>query len=467
VDGQPAEVPLSAFDAYTGTERVEADHALYALFGQVPGATFAEQIGVTLPPPFVTREVRGSVLAGEAGTPSNPLVHFVDVGTPGDHIGVYGLADEDWGGIENFELDYDPASIDQLNIGNFVDVSLRIGPGADFVTANIGNAKRGEVDARALDGRLGLNLSLTSDGPTGDSTFTVLGTTGPSEFGTAGGDDRLTLLPGTWDAAATRLDQLAGLMNDGSASKVNLYLGGGHVLVDASAMRAATEIFGGPTPGGATVTPEFTVALAEPGAGPTSVVFGAPVMRANLFVEGFLPDEFIPLVVTTPSGEEVGTLGRGILVPRPGETTPVPALQVTAPVSFVAVREDTSARLVFTGGSGLVLAAVPFEAPTIGTHGDGTVIRASGGADTIHHVPGEEGAVLVEGFDAAQDRILLDGADPDTVRVYDVMENASTPQARLGTIIAFGEVLPGVALGDFVFLPGAGRLALGEEILIA
>ncbi len=470
VGGNAVAIPLSAFDAFAGgAERIATDASLFALNGQVPSAGFAQQIGVTALPPNFTPTAHGAVLAGPTGTPTNPLVSFIDIGTSADHIGIYGLAAVDWGGIENLEMNYRPAILDNLRISNFVDVSLRFTDDRNqFVIVDIANAKRGEVDASALAGQLGLRLALASEGSAGDNTFVIKGS--------PAGNDDIVLLPGSWgpDAgAATRVGQLATLLQDGSASKVDVYFGTGHSIFDASQTRATTEVFGGPDPAGSAVMPAFGVVLAEPGA-PGVAVFGGPVLRANIFYAGIALGEEVPVTLTTPAGP-VAASGHGVLATRAGSTTPELALAIEAQVAFsaVAVGGVQPPPQIITG-SGLVILNVNFDLPTLfGQSGDlvqqggsGTLVRASQGADTIHYRPGVDGALEVQGFDPAMDRIVLEGGAEAELRIYGITDFSGTPQARAATLISFDDPFPGTALHSLIYLPGVSDLALGHGIVI-
>jgi hypothetical protein len=447
VDGLPAVVQLSAFDAFHGTDSVQPDWAIFGLVAQhtnapTPGSLFVQQMG-SFSGQGAT--ATGNVLAGSAAPPNFEFTH---IGTASDHIGRFaGLAPV--GSpyhITNFEMLTPTAVIDQLLISGFEDVRVKLVEGefrGSAVALSIADAVRGEVDAGAEDGphaRLGLTLSLGVSHGIGDATFTV--------FGTNNADDSITITGG-----------------DG---KVVLHLGSGHDVVDAAASGAALEVLGGPDPAGTSISPGFSVALGE-GAGPGVLTLGGPVVQANLFYAGLQPGDAVPVTLTRVNGEQVQAVGHAELALAPGETVARLALHVVAPVSFVSAQLDLAVPPVSVVGNGLELTAVPFAVPRAFApdgHGDGTVITLGGGADVLHVAAGREGGLMVRGFDVAQDHLVLDGADPATVRIYEVAENSATPAARVSTLVAFADVAPGAVLHELVYLPAVQGLSLGSDILI-
>lgn len=424
VDGEPRDVPLSAFDAFAG-EAVSADSAIFRLSeggnsGPTPSSRFVEQMGG-----FGAQfgQLDGRVL----DDPASPVLHSVTGGTVSDHIFFLGLDAADWGGIHGLELNYRPTGLDTITLANFADVRFRLDGGSTFTALEIRNAKAGEVDARAsTEAPLGLTLSLATDGQAGDNSFAV--------FGTPHGDDRITLHPGS----------IAGLTTDGSLSKLAITLGAGHATLDSGAVRAALEISGGPDPAGTNVTPGFSAALSEPGL-PGQLLFGGLVFKARIAVAGLAEGSTVDVTLTTQHGpQEVNA------------TVQDGALLLDPHVSFSAA--SVTQGTLLPGASGLTLLSVPFRAPGGGQHGDGSVIIASQGEDVILYDAAASGGVEILGFDQLQDRILLQHADPASVSILDL----SGPQD--GTLIAFDPLAPGEALHRFVFLPGVEGIALGHGV---
>jgi hypothetical protein len=244
INGTITDFPLSAFNAFQGTESVRTDWALFDFVhsGQTaPNAPLTGAIAATA----VTAD--GRVFAGAPG-PRNPAVELAL--EPADTITVR-LADRDWNSIKNLELFLDndalgsvtDFSVPHVIVRNVVDVRLKL---ADSLTTEEGppryasvvieNVKRGEIDASEL-GQLKATVSFASNGEGWGNTFVI-----------KANESSITLLPGDWAGGATALDGFRNLVNDGSLTRVVVTMNG-DALFDARAVNATTDVRAGPDAG--------------------------------------------------------------------------------------------------------------------------------------------------------------------------------------------------------------------------
>jgi hypothetical protein len=232
VNGTIADFPLSAFNAFQGTDVQRADWTLLAL-GPTADAAVAS----------------GRVFDAPPG-PRNPEATLAL--DPATAI-VVQLAGADWNGIKNLELlltnDSMIFAAPVVSVRNIVDVRIKIGDdgpaeGAEplpfVVETHIENVKRGQLDASDSPAALDAIISLTSNGAGWGNTFVVDG----SIF-----DDAVSLRQGDWSAKRTTLDGFRNLTNDGRHSLVVADLGEGNDRFDAGPL----VNIDGPIPGSSPV----------------------------------------------------------------------------------------------------------------------------------------------------------------------------------------------------------------------
>lgn len=239
IDGVDQLVDQSAFDVPAGNA-VNGKTAVFDLeFLSGGDATF-----------FNSAIAHGRVFdtAITPGLKYNPV--FDELAAPAETITAK-LADSDWNAIKNIEILIDSSELagggfSRIDIGNFVDVRIKLGtsavpappagataPGAQSgikYEVAIDNAKRGQLDYTDSDGGVATTLSLASNNQTWQNSFFVDG----SGFG-----DRLVLAQGDHTGRSTDSQVL---VTDGSLTLLVADTGAGNDLFNGSSVRATTEL---------------------------------------------------------------------------------------------------------------------------------------------------------------------------------------------------------------------------------
>lgn len=471
VNGVIADFPVSAFDAFQGTEFVRGD---WALFDFVAGGQAAPDAPLTgaIDAGAVTSD--GRVFAGPAG-PRNPGVAFD--ANPAGGLSIV-LADRDWNGIKNVELFltnaelvYDGSEPDVF-IRNIVDVGVKLGDslataGGPPVSATlvIENAKRGEIDASEL-GQLWASVSLASNEEGWGNTFVIKANW-----------SSITLLPGDWAGGPTALDGFGSLVTDGSLTQVVVTMNGDG-LFDARAVNAATDVRAGPDAGFMYKNWQDVAYRVDAAAGVLSLSFDALSAMVDLGLRfaatGALPS---PGAVTLwRDGMAIETVADGFTTLR-AEVHPVTGERfATLSIGWLATRSFDTLTVEGLGALGLPVAQsgavyrpgwttytteIPDAFSGVEYHGTGSLLVAGGGRDVFHYGPGDN-----------VDSIWLFAKGQDVLAI-------ETPDARIfdsdaGTTVMFGSQeaepwgwAPIIDERSGITLVGVRDPAIGTDILIA
>lgn len=469
VNGTITDVPLSAFDAFQGTEVVRAD---WALFDLIPGGQTAPDAALTgaIDAAAVTGD--GRVFAAPPG-PRNPAVACD--GDPSGGVSIV-LADRDWNGIKNVEVLLTNADLGEPSphvfIRNVVDVRVKL---ADSVVTEEGpprsativieNAKRGEIDGSAL-GQLDATLSFASNGPGWGNGFAITGALGTSN---------IRLLPGDWAGGPTTLDGFRGLVNDGSLTRVVVTMAGDSAF-DARAVAAMTDVRAGADAGALSLQWDGLGYETAAAGNALAVTFGAPAAHVALGLLLALPGPMPTLgpVALWRDGALIETVSPAFVEtvldvdPGTGEQRLLVAVDWLASRSFDTMTIDglggIGAPLAAFGGAArprsIVLADTPPDTVR-GTDGSGSLLVAGPGVNVFRYAHGDN-VDTIWNFAKGQDVLVLESAD---ARVF---ETAG------GTVVMFATVDIGPSGRDVIIderngitLVGAPGLVIGTDIIFA
>ncbi|WP_144186264.1 hypothetical protein [Elioraea rosea] len=469
VNGVITDFPVSAFDAFQGTEFVRGD---WALFDFVPGGQTAPDAPLTgaIDASAVTSD--GRVFAGPAG-PRNPDGAFDT--DPAGGVSIV-LADRDWNGIKNVEVVLTNAelggsgSVPDVFIRNIVDVRVKLGdslatqggppPSATLV---IENAKRGEIDASEL-GQLWATVSLASNEEGWGNTFVIKANW-----------SSITLLPGDWAGGPTALDGFGSLVNDGSLTHVVVTMSG-DALFDARAVNATTDVRAGPDAGFLYENWQHVGYQLDAAASALFVRFDAPAAMVDLglrfAVTGPLPP--IGAVTLWRDGVAIETVADAFSTLRP-ERDPVTGERfATLSIGWLATRSFDTLTVEGLGALGAPIAqsgtgyrpgwttyttGIPDAFGGVEHHGTGSLLVAGGGRDVFRYAPGDN-VDSIWLFAKGQDVLALETPD---ARIFD---------SDAGTTVMFGGQdaepwgwVPIIDERSGITLVGVRDLAVGTDIV--
>ncbi len=439
INGKIADFPLSAFNAFQGTEFARNDWALFDFnhVGQsAPGVPLTGAIDATA----VTAD--GRVFAGASGS-RNPYVAFD--ADPSAIVSIV-LADRDWNGIKNVEVfltNTDLVSDERwtdLLIRNVVDVRVKLGDSLvteegppRYAEIVIENVKRGEIDASGL-GQLKATVSFASNGEGWGNTFVI-----------KGNGCSITLLPGDWAGGATALDGFRDLVNDGSLTRVVVTMNG-DALFDARAVNATTDVRAGPDAGflfGSWQHVGYGVDMIGTDLSVSFDALSAMVdLNLRFAVTGAMPS--LGTVTLWRDGVAIETVADVFTQFTPGDDPATGERFANLSIDWLATRSfdtltvegiGTLGQPIAQSGTGYrpgvtTFTGLPDGSLGVPNDGTGSLLVAGGGRDVFHYAYGDN-VDSIWLFAKGQDVLALETTE---ARIFD---------SDSGTTVMFGYLAPG------------------------
>ncbi|WP_291298041.1 hypothetical protein [Elioraea sp.] len=467
INGIVTDVPLSAFDAFQGTEFVRGDWALFDLVAAGQSATSAALTGA-IDAAAVTAD--GRVFVAPPG-PRNPQVAFD--ADPSGGVSIV-LADRDWNGIKNVEvfltnaaLVYDGPEPDVF-IRNVVDVRVKLGDSLvteegppRYASIVIENVKRGEIDAAEL-GQLHATVSFASNGEGWGNTFVI-----------KGNGSSITLLPGDWAGGTTALDGFRNIVNDGSLTHVVVTMAGDSSF-DARAVKAMTDVRAGEDAGFLYVRWDGIGYDASDAGDALSVTFDALAARIDLGLHLALPGPVPALgpVTLWRDGVVIETVNPAFVEtvldvdPGTGEQRLIVTVDWLASRSFDTMTIEglgsLGAPVAEFGGAFRPRSIVIAETPgrLTGSDGSGSLLVAGPGVNVFRYAYGDN-VDTIWNFERGQDVLVLEAAAD--ARIFETED---------GTVVLFDSPYnppydPPIDERNGITLVGVRDLAIGTDIIFA